>query len=57
MLIYEIAIKSVLENSMGKSMAMAKLAYEELGKDDPNVKELRGWFFLDKDIKQAESKS
>jgi hypothetical protein len=57
MLIDEIAIKTVLENSMTNSMALAKLAFEELGKDDPDVKELRGWFFVDKDIKQAQGKS
>jgi hypothetical protein len=57
MLIFEIAIKSKLETAVKSSMALAKLSFDELGKDDPNVKELRGWFFLDKDIDNVKSRS
>lgn len=57
MLIYKIAIKSKLETAVQKSMALAKLSFDELGGDDPNVKELRGWFFLDKNIDQVKSTS
>ncbi|KAJ6087136.1 hypothetical protein N7467_006050 [Penicillium canescens] len=47
------SIKSKLETAVQKSMALAKLSFDELGGDDPNVKELRGWFFLDKTIDQV----
>lgn len=57
MLICEIAIKDKLETAVTKSMALAKLSFDELGKDDPNVKELRGWFFDDKNIDQVKSRS
>ncbi|KAL4948941.1 hypothetical protein BDW69DRAFT_188798 [Aspergillus filifer] len=45
------SIAKDLKESMGKTMGMAKLAFEALNADnDDNVKELRGWFFLDKDL-------
>lgn len=56
MLICEIAIKDKLETAVAKSMALAKLSYDELGKDDPNVKELIGWFF-EENIDRAKSRS
>jgi hypothetical protein len=56
MLICEIAIKSKLVTAVEKSMALAKLSYDELGKDDPNVKELTGWFF-EENINRAKSRS
>lgn len=44
-LILEAAIRPTLIDAVAKSMQLAKDAQTALDGDDPNVNELKGWFF------------
>lgn len=41
----EAAIRATLIDAVGKSMTLAKDAQTALNGNDPNVNELKGWFF------------
>jgi hypothetical protein len=47
LLIHQAAIKSTLVEAVGKAMKLAEDAETALNGNDPNVNELKGWFFAD----------